>query len=231
MVQAALEGVIRLVVCPRLLDECRDVLHRDKFRPHLTLDEADVLVGSVEAASDLVSNPMPVVPISADPDDDYLLALAARERVNGVISGDSDLLTDTGPRVLTPRQVLDLLLIAAPQRLLLVMALWNLHLRLNEVRQLDPRLATLRNSLRSAATKIGGDPDVPLFNAPRLDEKPIDLRQLNQEERSVTAFALQLDRRASGSLHAEHAEQLSELLAAFQITDIYRDAEQLIEPN
>jgi len=64
----------------------------------------------------------------------------------------------------------------------------------------------------------------------RRDETATDVRPLTREERSIAAFALDLDRRATASLHADHTDQVSELLTAFQITHIYADIERLVAP-
>ncbi|CAN5870935.1 hypothetical protein BH23ACT5_BH23ACT5_06710 [soil metagenome] len=166
--------------------------------------------------------------MSSDPDDDYLLALAGRESVHGVISGDPDLRVARGPRVLTPRDVLELLILSTPQRTVLVIGLWNLHLRLAAVRASDSRLDIYREAVRSATGKLGGDPDIPVFNAPKLNERRVDVRNLNFEERAVCAFAIELDRRQSGSLHAEYAEDVDALRIAFEISDLFTELERLI---
>jgi predicted nucleic acid-binding protein len=46
-----------------------------------------------------VSNPVFIIPLSRDSDDDYILALAQRERADYVISGDKDLLVLQIPEI------------------------------------------------------------------------------------------------------------------------------------
>jgi predicted nucleic acid-binding protein len=53
-----------------------------------------------------VPNPVFIIPLSRDSDDDYILALAQRERANYVISGDKDLLVLRIPElsIVTPAE-------------------------------------------------------------------------------------------------------------------------------
>jgi predicted nucleic acid-binding protein len=53
-----------------------------------------------------VPNPALIIPLSRDSDDDYILALAQRERADYVISGDKDLLVLHVPEfsILTPAE-------------------------------------------------------------------------------------------------------------------------------
>ncbi len=80
-----------LVVCPMLLDELHEVLQRDRFRTWITLDEVDALIRLLRSEASLLPDPHEVPPVSRDPDDDYLVALARREKADAIVSGDHDL--------------------------------------------------------------------------------------------------------------------------------------------
>lgn len=57
----------------------------------------------------MVEDPVDVPAITRDPKDDYLVALALRERVDALVSGDRDLL-DAGlgaPPIWSPREAAD----------------------------------------------------------------------------------------------------------------------------
>lgn len=111
LLDAILEGRVVAVVSPRLVRELHSVLLRDKFRRYASLEEVDAFVVRLLARSDLVDDPQENPPVSRDPDDDYLVALARREQDTVIVSGDADLLTLDLPDVdaLTPRTVLDAL--------------------------------------------------------------------------------------------------------------------------
>lgn len=86
--------------------ELEDVLLRAKFRRWLTVDEARQFVGNLRALADMAPDPPPSkTRRSADPDDEYLLALAGvAADVSALISGDHHLtdLSDADPPVMTP---------------------------------------------------------------------------------------------------------------------------------
>lgn len=101
-------GEIELVVCPALLLEVEDTLSRRKLRSRVDLADAARFLAEVAQAAEVVDDPGEATPLrSADPDDDYLLALAARERVP-LVTGDDHLLAlrDRVP-VFSPREFLD----------------------------------------------------------------------------------------------------------------------------
>ena len=104
-------GAFELVTSHLLLAELATVLARDKFRRYSTDDEADAYVRLVRAESLVLDDPpgMPE-PLSADPDDDYLIVLARSARADALVSGDPHLLRLRGRvPVLPPREFLDLL--------------------------------------------------------------------------------------------------------------------------
>ncbi len=85
-------GDLELVVSPLLLGELEEVLGREKFRRYVDLDivhdYVDLLRREALAAHD-PEGPLPLR--SADPDDDYLIALAHSQNAV-LVSGDKHLL-------------------------------------------------------------------------------------------------------------------------------------------
>jgi putative PIN family toxin of toxin-antitoxin system len=100
-------GAFELVVSPMLLSELENVLEREKFRRYADLetirDYFDLLRRDAVAAPD-AERPPPLR--SADPDDDYLIALAQSQNAI-LVSGDSHLLDLVGGApILSPRDLL-----------------------------------------------------------------------------------------------------------------------------
>lgn len=104
------QGEFELVTCPALLEELERALAYPKLRRHISAPDATAVVQWLRDATSFVSDapdPPPVRP--EDPGDDYLIALAARERT-AVVSGDKHLLSLAGQLpVFSARQFLDLL--------------------------------------------------------------------------------------------------------------------------
>jgi uncharacterized protein len=93
---AAQEGNFDLVASPLLLEELTAVLERDKFRGYFDLDAAAAYVDLIRREAWLAPDPEGPPPIRcADPDDDYLIALAHSQNA-ALISGDRDLLELAG---------------------------------------------------------------------------------------------------------------------------------------
>jgi putative PIN family toxin of toxin-antitoxin system len=87
------ENSDELVICDEILSEIRDVLfYRPRLRKWISLDDAKRYVEMLQLHFNFVPNPDFITPLSRDGDDDYILALAQRERADYVISGDKDLL-------------------------------------------------------------------------------------------------------------------------------------------
>jgi len=103
-------GHIELVVCPHLLDELEGVLLRQKILRLVGRDRITTYTDGLETGTTGVADPVAIESVSADPDDDYLVALAESNRVDYLISGDKHLteLEDLSVPVLTPRQFVDL---------------------------------------------------------------------------------------------------------------------------
>jgi putative PIN family toxin of toxin-antitoxin system len=86
-------GAFELIVSPLLLAELPEVLHRDKFRPYVSGAEAEAYVELVrtEAVVRPAPGPSPE-PLSADPDDEFLIDLARDARADALVTGDAHLL-------------------------------------------------------------------------------------------------------------------------------------------
>lgn len=110
LIEAWLAGEVELVVCPQLLHEVERTLASPKLATRVSSEEAAAVVALLRESGDLVPDPDREPPLrSPDPNDDYLLALAAWERIP-LVSGDRHLL-ELGPRVpvFAPRGSLALL--------------------------------------------------------------------------------------------------------------------------
>ena len=95
VLDAARMGTITLVTSATLLVELADVLQRAKFAQRLARANvtAHALVFGYAALARLVI-PVPIEPVvTADPDDDAVLACEVAARAEVIVSGDSDLLT------------------------------------------------------------------------------------------------------------------------------------------
>jgi len=89
---AARAGSFELIVSPQLLDELAGVLRREKFRRYVDLDGVIAFLDLLRREAQLAADPEVPPPIRcADPDDDYLIALAHSQNA-ALVSGDSDLL-------------------------------------------------------------------------------------------------------------------------------------------
>ena len=104
------EGRLELIVSPRLLEELGRALAYSKLRKRIPPEEATAAVGWLAEDATLVDDPPDEPPIrSQDPGDDYLIALAARQRA-ALVSGDRHLLALAGRiPAYSPREFLELL--------------------------------------------------------------------------------------------------------------------------
>jgi len=108
LIQSWLAGEFELVVCERLLAETAVALAQPKLSGRVDPADAEEFLALVRELAEVVADPHEAPPIpSPDPSDDYLLALAAREKAP-LVSGDQHLLTlrDRAP-VLEPRELLE----------------------------------------------------------------------------------------------------------------------------
>jgi putative PIN family toxin of toxin-antitoxin system len=107
IMEAVFDERIELVASPTLLAEVIEVLARPRIRRYVTRDEADEFVSYLAAHSFLVADVPDPPRVCRDPDDDYLIALAAAAGADVLVTGDDDLLALERERVdtelLTPR--------------------------------------------------------------------------------------------------------------------------------
>jgi uncharacterized protein len=103
-------GDFEVVVSPKLLDELGRALGYPKLRRHVSAEEATAVVAWISESATTAADPDDPPPVrSADPDDDYLVAVASAERV-ALVSGDKHLLALAARiPVFSPREFLDLL--------------------------------------------------------------------------------------------------------------------------
>ena len=90
-------GAFELVVSPLLLAELRRALGYPKLARLVPPADADALAALLGRSAELVADPPGPPPASADPKDDYLVALAAAAHAV-IVSGDTHL-TDLADRI------------------------------------------------------------------------------------------------------------------------------------
>ena len=108
LVELWLAGEFELVMCATLLDEMERTLAHPKIAGRVDADDAARFVRVLGELAEVVPDPVePPQFHSVDPGDDYLLALAARERVP-LVSGDAHVLAlaERLP-ISSPREFLD----------------------------------------------------------------------------------------------------------------------------
>jgi putative PIN family toxin of toxin-antitoxin system len=108
LLEAAADARFELVVCGRLLEELERALAYPKIRARIAAEDAERFVDLVKELSTSVPDPEVPPPLrTADPGDDYLLAVAAREQVP-LVSGDDHLLelAERAP-IFSPRDFLE----------------------------------------------------------------------------------------------------------------------------
>jgi putative PIN family toxin of toxin-antitoxin system len=86
-----LAGDFELVVSELLLREFEDAVASPKLRKRITAEEASELLDLLRRAASVAADPPGGSYRSADPNDDYLLALAEAERAL-IVTGDAHLL-------------------------------------------------------------------------------------------------------------------------------------------
>lgn len=107
---ALAEGLFDAVVCPRLVGELEGVLARPKIATRLSAAMSRTFVEWLGRVAVHEPDPDDVPSISADPDDDFLFALALASRAQVVVSGDAHVLVlqEPGIRTLSPAAFADL---------------------------------------------------------------------------------------------------------------------------
>lgn len=101
-------GDFELIVSDGLLDELARVPEYPKLRPYIDTGEAEALPAALRDEAIVRDEPRDPPPLrSRDPDDDYLIALAATSGA-ALVSGDADLLDLPGELpVFSPQQFLE----------------------------------------------------------------------------------------------------------------------------
>jgi putative PIN family toxin of toxin-antitoxin system len=109
LVSSWLAGAFEMVVSESLLEELERALTYPKLRDRVATGDASEFVALLRHTALLATDPSTVACRSADPDDDYLLALAEQEQAI-LVSGDRHLLAlaDRFP-IVTPRALLETL--------------------------------------------------------------------------------------------------------------------------
>lgn len=114
LIQAAIDGALELATSPALIEELREVLARPPLASRLTQERmrAEQAVSLYARLATQVS-PLAIEKIvTADPDDDEVLACAIAARADLVVSGDRHLIaleTHRGIRILTPALALEII--------------------------------------------------------------------------------------------------------------------------
>ncbi|MDQ3676399.1 MAG: putative toxin-antitoxin system toxin component, PIN family, partial [Actinomycetota bacterium] len=86
------QGAFELVISPALLEELERALAYPKLRRLIPEPDAATALAWLRETADVVADPRDDPPLrSPDPGDDYLIALAAQERIP-LVSGDNHLL-------------------------------------------------------------------------------------------------------------------------------------------
>lgn len=85
-------GDLEVIVSPLLLKELEGVLRREKFRRYIDLGSVEAFIDMLRMEASVAPDPEEPAPLhSADPNDDYLIALAYSQSAH-LVSGDSHLL-------------------------------------------------------------------------------------------------------------------------------------------
>ena len=93
LIGAAIEGRVTFILSPLLTAEILTRAARPKFRQWFTEQDARELMRALILLSEPAQDPDRTgwAPISRDPDDDYLVALARNSEAAFLVSGDRDL--------------------------------------------------------------------------------------------------------------------------------------------
>lgn len=108
---AARTEAFELVACPLIFKEVRRGLAKPYFAQRVTTAEAGELLDAFELLAIVLPNPEAPASVVRDPNDDYLVALAAVGKADAIVTGDRDLLDHDGlrPPALDARAACELL--------------------------------------------------------------------------------------------------------------------------
>jgi uncharacterized protein len=95
LIEQARAGALTVISSPSLLAELAEVINRPKFQAILDRSNTDPeeMLADLQRLVEIIDPPPLPAPVSRDPSDDAVLALAAAAGVDLIISGDADLLT------------------------------------------------------------------------------------------------------------------------------------------
>lgn len=110
LLAAWLDGDFRLVTPRFQLDALGRVLAYDRLRGRFAPGEAEDLLRNIPARADVIGDELPGIDLSADPDDNRILATAVAGKADLIVSGDKrdviELAAVAGVPIVTARQVL-----------------------------------------------------------------------------------------------------------------------------
>jgi uncharacterized protein len=111
LIEYVLRGHVTIIICPWLIEELQRVLLRAKFRPYFSEEQGRRLVADIIRLAESFDDPRQPARVTPDPHDDYLIALAQSSGADVLVAGDRHLtgMDDSPVRVMTPRQLLDVL--------------------------------------------------------------------------------------------------------------------------
>jgi putative PIN family toxin of toxin-antitoxin system len=95
LIEQVRAGTLTLISSPALLAELAEVMNRPKFQLILVRSNTDPIetLGELRRLAEIIDPPPLPAPVSRDPSDDQVLALATASQADLIITGDADLLT------------------------------------------------------------------------------------------------------------------------------------------
>jgi uncharacterized protein len=93
---AARAGTFEMIACSLIFDELRRGLAKPYFRQRVSAEEADELLDAFHLLAVVLPDPATPAEVVRDPDDDFLIALAATSNADAIVTGDRDLLDHPG---------------------------------------------------------------------------------------------------------------------------------------
>ena len=109
LIEQVRAGTLTLISSPGLLAEFADVINRPKFRAILARSNTNPerTLKELRRLAEIVEPPSLPTPVSRDPDDDAVLALAVVSQADLIVTGDGDLLalgSHRNIRIVTPAE-------------------------------------------------------------------------------------------------------------------------------
>jgi uncharacterized protein len=94
LIEQVRAGALVVISSPALLAELAEVVRRPKFQSALARSATDPerIINELRRLVELLEPPALPEPVSRDPDDDAVLALAVASQADMIVSGDGDLL-------------------------------------------------------------------------------------------------------------------------------------------